>query len=205
MAKPPQREPWELRAEDLVRDVRDLLDSHRAQIEKALRKSLGRDEAQARLDMLGKLVEALELELWRVAIPDRRLGQVIARGIKGGLGKILTATTITTTTLLTTDAYHAVVDTQAKADEVIVCVTHDEERKEQIARLLAENAIRNQAELLDLLAAEGVTSNLAEISRDFDELGVLKVRVQGGGTVYAVPQEPAPQGLVSGFSEPSPR
>ena len=45
----------------------------------------------------------------------------------------------------------------------------------------------NQPQLIELLAAEGLGSTQATVSRDLDELGVIKVRAAGGHTVYALP------------------
>ncbi len=52
--------------------------------------------------------------------------------------------------------------------------------------------ITSQPQLLDLLAAEGISATQATVSRDLDDLGAVKVRVPGGDTVYAIPEfEPA--------------
>ena len=62
------------------------------------------------------------------------------------------------------------------------------QRQHRIARLLEHNAVTSQAQVVDLLAGEGVVATQATVSRDLDELGAVKVRVPGGETVYAVPQ-----------------
>ena len=70
------------------------------------------------------------------------------------------------------------------------------QRQHRIARLLEANAVTNQAQVVDLLAAEGVVATQATVSRDLEELGAVKVRMPGGDTVYAVPQfedRPAPE------------
>ena len=70
------------------------------------------------------------------------------------------------------------------------------QRQHRIARLLEANAVTNQAQVVDLLAGEGVVATQATVSRDLEELGAVKVRVPGGETVYAVPQfedRPAPE------------
>ena len=46
----------------------------------------------------------------------------------------------------------------------------------------------NQPRLIELLAAEGLRSTQATVSRDLDELGVIKVRAPGGQSVYALPE-----------------
>jgi transcriptional regulator of arginine metabolism len=60
-------------------------------------------------------------------------------------------------------------------------------RQQVIAQLIGQQAIGNQPHLLDLLAREGVRTTQATLSRDLDELGVIKVRAAGGQSVYALP------------------
>lgn len=62
------------------------------------------------------------------------------------------------------------------------------QRQQAISRLIEQHEISNQAALIDLLAAEGITATQATVSRDLDDLGAVKVRVPGGATVYAVPE-----------------
>ena len=62
------------------------------------------------------------------------------------------------------------------------------QRQQAIARLIEQHAVTNQPQLVDLLAAEGITATQATVSRDLDDLGAIKVRVPGGATVYAVPE-----------------
>ena len=45
-----------------------------------------------------------------------------------------------------------------------------------------------QAQLVELLAAEGVVATQGTVSRDLDEMGAVKVRMAGGDLVYAVPE-----------------
>lgn len=63
-----------------------------------------------------------------------------------------------------------------------------QQRQQTIARLIGKQAISNQPQLLDLLALEGISATQATVSRDLDELGVIKVRVPGGQTAYALPE-----------------
>ncbi len=63
-------------------------------------------------------------------------------------------------------------------------------RQHRITELLGNEAIRSQADLVALLAAEGITATQATVSRDLDELGAIKVRARGGTSVYAVPELP---------------
>lgn len=61
------------------------------------------------------------------------------------------------------------------------------QRQHRITGLLQAHAVSSQAQLVELLAADGVSATQATVSRDLDELGAVKVRVPGGLTVYAVP------------------
>ncbi|RMH79186.1 MAG: arginine repressor [Actinomyces sp.] len=63
-------------------------------------------------------------------------------------------------------------------------------RQHVIAGLLERHAVTSQAQLVELLAAEGVSATQATVSRDLEELGAIKVRVPGGETVYAIPEMP---------------
>jgi transcriptional regulator of arginine metabolism len=67
------------------------------------------------------------------------------------------------------------------------------QRQHRIARLLADRPVASQAQLVELLAADGVVATQATVSRDLDELGAIKVRVPGGELVYAIPEHPAEQ------------
>jgi transcriptional regulator of arginine metabolism len=68
-------------------------------------------------------------------------------------------------------------------------------RQARIAAILAREQVRSQEELADLLeryASVHVTQ--ATLSRDLDELGVVRLRAAGGGLVYALPEEPGGPG-----------
>ena len=67
------------------------------------------------------------------------------------------------------------------------------QRQHRIVKLLEAHAVTSQAQLVDLLAAEGVEATQTTVSRDLEELGALKVRVPGGETVYALPELPVHQ------------
>ncbi|MFM7509368.1 MAG: ArgR family transcriptional regulator, partial [Actinomycetota bacterium] len=67
------------------------------------------------------------------------------------------------------------------------------QRQHRIARLLEEHPIGSQIQIVELLADEGVAVNSATVSRDLEELGAIKVRIPGGGPVYAVPDLPRDQ------------
>jgi transcriptional regulator of arginine metabolism len=68
-------------------------------------------------------------------------------------------------------------------------------RQARIAAILAREQVRSQEELADLLeryASVHVTQ--ATLSRDLDELGVVRLRSAGGALVYALPEEPGGPG-----------
>jgi transcriptional regulator of arginine metabolism len=67
------------------------------------------------------------------------------------------------------------------------------QRQHRVARLLEDHAVTSQAQLVSLLAQEGVEATQTTVSRDLEELGALKVRVPGGETVYALPELPVHQ------------
>lgn len=62
------------------------------------------------------------------------------------------------------------------------------QRQHRIARLLEEQPISSQAQLVELLAADGVMATQATVSRDLEELGAVKVRIPGGTLAYAIPE-----------------
>ena len=62
------------------------------------------------------------------------------------------------------------------------------QRQHRIARLLEEQAISSQVQLVELLASDGVVATQATVSRDLEELGAVKVRIPGGTTAYAIPE-----------------
>lgn len=65
------------------------------------------------------------------------------------------------------------------------------QRQHLISKLLADQAVASQPQLVELLRGEGVAATQATVSRDLDELGAVKVRAPGGETVYAIPEHPA--------------
>src|SRR5215211_4279064 len=62
------------------------------------------------------------------------------------------------------------------------------QRQHRVARLLEEQAISSQAQLVEMLAAHGVIATQATVSRDLEELGAVKVRIPGGAMAYAIPE-----------------
>ena len=81
-------------------------------------------------------------------------------------------------------------------------------RHARIAAILAREQVRSQEELAELLeryASVHVTQ--ATLSRDLDELGVVRLRAPGGALVYALPEEPGgpgsrPGGAMGGTAAP---
>ena len=72
-------------------------------------------------------------------------------------------------------------------------MTTKTQRQHRITRLLESRAVSSQAQLVTMLAEEGIEATQTTVSRDLDELGALKVRVPGGETVYALPELPVHQ------------
>jgi len=72
-------------------------------------------------------------------------------------------------------------------------------RHARIAAILEREQVRSQEELADLLeryASVHVTQ--ATLSRDLDELGVVRLRAADGALVYALPEEPGGPGARPG-------
>lgn len=67
-------------------------------------------------------------------------------------------------------------------------------RQHVVARLLEDNAVVSQTQLVDLLAEEGVSATQATVSRDLEDLGAVRVRLPGiDRQVYALPELPKDQ------------
>src|SRR5262245_43888499 len=63
-------------------------------------------------------------------------------------------------------------------------------RHARIMAMLRSRHVHSQAELGDLLAAEGLATTQATLSRDLEELGAVKVRgTDGRGASYIVPED----------------
>ncbi|HTW08903.1 MAG TPA: arginine repressor [Acidimicrobiales bacterium] len=62
------------------------------------------------------------------------------------------------------------------------------QRQHRVAQLLEKQVVTSQAELVRLLAEQGVDATQVTASRDLEELGAVKVRRQGGALVYALPE-----------------
>jgi transcriptional regulator of arginine metabolism len=61
------------------------------------------------------------------------------------------------------------------------------ERQHRIVQLLEAQPVASQAELVSLLAKEGIGATQATVSRDLVELGVIKVRGADGSRSFARP------------------
>ncbi|GIU87868.1 MAG: arginine repressor [Acidimicrobiia bacterium] len=61
------------------------------------------------------------------------------------------------------------------------------QRQHRILRILEEQPVSSQAQLVQLLEAEGIVATQATVSRDLEELGAVKVRIPGGTMAYAIP------------------
>jgi transcriptional regulator of arginine metabolism len=64
------------------------------------------------------------------------------------------------------------------------------QRQHRLIQIIEQHAVGSQGQLVDLLAAAGVTATQATVSRDLDEIGAVKVRAAGGESIYAVPELP---------------
>src|SRR5713101_5060811 len=62
------------------------------------------------------------------------------------------------------------------------------QRQHRILRVLEDQPVSSQAQLVQLLEAEGVIATQATVSRDLEELGAVKVRIPGGAMAYAIPE-----------------
>ena len=67
------------------------------------------------------------------------------------------------------------------------------QRQHKISKYLETEDVSSQAQLVELLAADGINATQATVSRDLEDLGAIKVRARGGVTVYAVPELPKDQ------------
>ena len=63
------------------------------------------------------------------------------------------------------------------------------ERLELIKKIVAENAVETQHDLLKLLEAEGLTLTQATISRDMNEIGIIKVPSVDGPYIYGLSKD----------------
>jgi transcriptional regulator of arginine metabolism len=67
-------------------------------------------------------------------------------------------------------------------------------RQHLVSRILVDNEISSQDQLVELLGQEGIAATQATVSRDLEEIGAVKVRVPGvDRLVYAIPELPKDQ------------
>lgn len=59
-------------------------------------------------------------------------------------------------------------------------------RQGQIIKIIKEKDIKTHEQLIDELEKAGFTVTQATISRDIKELGLIKIPVQGGGSIYSI-------------------
>ena len=71
-------------------------------------------------------------------------------------------------------------------------MTAKTQRQHRIIRMLEQNPVTSQGQLVDLLADDGIEATQATVSRDLEELGAIKVR-SGGESIYAIPDLPKDQ------------
>lgn len=67
-------------------------------------------------------------------------------------------------------------------------------RQARIIELLQTRRVRSQAELAQYLTDDGMKVTQATLSRDLVEIGAERIRDEGAGLIYAVPNYPARRG-----------
>ncbi|MEQ9764383.1 arginine repressor [Streptococcus jiangjianxini] len=65
------------------------------------------------------------------------------------------------------------------------------ERLELIRKIVTEQEIETQQELVTILESKGVTATQATVSRDINSIGIIKVKGNRGGYVYGLSNEAA--------------
>ncbi len=66
-----------------------------------------------------------------------------------------------------------------------------QKRQYEMADILLKNVVTSQPQLAEMLKARGILVTQATVSRDLEELGVIKVRLPNiEGQVYAIPELP---------------
>ena len=74
-------------------------------------------------------------------------------------------------------------------------------RQSQIVAILSREQVHSQEQLAGLLGEYGgMHVTQATLSRDLDELGVVRLRAAGGALVYALPGDPGGHGSPAGSS-----
>lgn len=74
-------------------------------------------------------------------------------------------------------------------------------RQARVVTILSREEVHSQEQLASLLAEyAGMHVTQATLSRDLDELGVVRLRASGGALVYALPGDPGGHGSPAGTS-----
>lgn len=89
-----------------------------------------------------------------------------------------------------------------KRNNLYLCSTFDEyyssmkkDRLEIILRIIAQNEVANQAELLGYLSKEGLDCSQGTLSRDIQSLGLRKIRNEQGRLIYTITKKEPKEGL----------
>lgn len=61
-------------------------------------------------------------------------------------------------------------------------------RQQTLVRLIEQNEVASQPQLVALLADAGISATQATVSRDLEDIGAVKIRIPGGASVYAIPE-----------------
>ena len=70
-------------------------------------------------------------------------------------------------------------------------------RQARIAELIEEHVVESQAQLIELLAGDGMSITQATLSRDLEEIGAHKARVEGAHPRYVVTRDGMPLPVAS--------
>jgi transcriptional regulator of arginine metabolism len=62
------------------------------------------------------------------------------------------------------------------------------QRQHRILRMLEDQPVSSQAQLVQMLESEGIVATQATVSRDLEDIGAVKVRIPGGAMAYAIPE-----------------
>ena len=81
-----------------------------------------------------------------------------------------------------------VVRRSAVGREHVMATLGKPQRQHRILRVLEDQPVSSQAQLVELLEAEGIVATQATVSRDLEDLGAVKVRIPGGAMAYAIPE-----------------
>lgn len=60
-------------------------------------------------------------------------------------------------------------------------------RQSMIIKIIKDHQIKTHEQLVDMLNAEGIKVTQATVSRDIKELGLIKIPLSSGGSVYSTP------------------